>query len=283
SKAKFEFTGTSEQVWYNWNTPRSITYSAIIYCLRAMIAHEIPLNNGCMRPIEVILPQGSLLDPHKDAAVVGGNVLTSQRIVDVILRAFRACAASQGCTNNITWGDNKATSYYETVAGGAGAGPNWHGRSGVHTHMTNTRITDPEILEKRFPVVLQKFCLRPLSGGQGKFRGGDGVDRRILFRRSMTLSMLTERRVHQPYGLYGGENGQCGKNLLKRVDGRLINLGGKCSIPMEPGDTFILLTPGGGGFGKVNDEEDKNPEQTEFQSYIERGSLFNYKLTQEGV
>ncbi|CAF5204606.1 unnamed protein product, partial [Rotaria magnacalcarata] len=135
-KAKFDFTGTSEQVWYNWNAPRSITYSAIIYCLRAMIAHEIPLNQGCMRPIEVILPRG-------------GNVLTSQRLVDVILRAFHACAASQGCMNNTTWGDNQATSYYETVAGGAGAGPNWHGRSGVHTHMTNTRITDPEILEKR--------------------------------------------------------------------------------------------------------------------------------------
>ncbi|CAF1096220.1 unnamed protein product [Rotaria sp. Silwood1] len=283
SKAKFDFTGTSEQVWYNWNAPRSITNSAIIYCLRAMIAHEIPLNNGCMRPIEVILPPGSLLNPHKDAAVVGGNVLTSQRLVDVILHAFGACAASQGCMNNITWGDNKATSYYETVAGGAGAGPNWHGRSGVHTHMTNTRITDPEILEKRFPVVLQKFCLRPFSGGQGKYRGGDGVDRRILFRRTMTLSMLTDRRVHHPYGLCGGENGQCGKNLLKRVDGRLINLGGKCSVPMEPGDTFILLTPGGGGFGKVNDEEDKNSEQTEFQSFIERGSLFDYKLTQEGV
>jgi len=150
-RAKFDFTGTSEQVWYNWNAPRSISYSAIIYCLRAMIAHEIPLNQGCMRPIEVILPPGSLLDPHKDAAVVGGNVLTSQRLVDVILRAFGVCAASQGCMNNITWGDNKATnySYYETVAGGAGAGPNWHGRSGVHCHMTNTRITDPEILEKR--------------------------------------------------------------------------------------------------------------------------------------
>ncbi|CAF0933153.1 unnamed protein product [Rotaria sordida] len=283
SKAKFDFTGTSEQVWYNWNTPRSISYSAIIYCLRAMIAHEIPLNQGCMRPIEVILPSGSLLDPHKDAAVVGGNVLTSQRLVDIILRAFNVCAASQGCMNNITWGDNKATSYYETVAGGAGAGPNWHGRSGVHTHMTNTRITDPEILEKRFPVILQKFCLRSLSGGQGKFRGGDGVDRQILFRRSMTLSVLTERRVYQPYGLNGGENGQCGKNLLKRVDGRIINLGGKCSVPMEPGDTFILLTPGGGGYGQVNDKEEKNSEETQFQTYIERGSLFDYRLAQEGV
>ncbi|CAM2705572.1 unnamed protein product [Rotaria socialis] len=281
-KAKFDFTGTSEQVWYNWNAPRSITYSAIIYCLRAMIAHEIPLNQGCMRPIEVILPRGSLLDPHEDAAVVGGNVLTSQRVVDVILRAFHACAASQGCMNNITWGDNQATSYYETVAGGAGAGPNWRGRSGVHTHMTNTRITDPEILEKRFPVVLLKFCLRPSSGGKGQFHGGDGVDRRILFRRSMTLSILTERRVYQPYGLCGGENGQCGKNLLKRVDGRVINLGGKSSVPMKPGDTFILLTPGGGGYGKVHEEQENPSERTEFQTFTEHGSLFDYKLTQEG-
>ncbi|CAF0887500.1 unnamed protein product [Adineta ricciae] len=282
-RAKFDFTGTSEQVWYNWNAPRSISYSAIIYCLRAMIAHEIPLNQGCMRPIEVVLPQGSLLDPHKDAAVVGGNVLTSQRVVDVILRAFGACAASQGCMNNITWGDNKATSYYETVAGGAGAGPTWHGRSGVHTHMTNTRITDPEILEKRFPVVLLKFCLRPQSGGQGKFRGGDGVDRQILFRRPMTLSVLTERRVHQPYGLDEGENGQCGKNLLKRADGRLVNLGGKCSVPMQPGDIFILLTPGGGGYGKVDDDHKYDSEQMKFQSFVERGSLFDYRLAQEGV
>ncbi|CAF1236260.1 unnamed protein product [Adineta steineri] len=282
-KAKFDFTGTSEQVWYNWNAPRSISYSAIIYCLRAMIPHEIPLNQGCMRPIEVILPPGSILDPHKDAAVVGGNVLTSQRLVDVILRAFNVCAASQGCMNNITWGDNNAMSYYETVAGGAGAGPKWHGRSGVHTHMTNTRITDPEILEKRFPVVLLKFSLRLQSGGHGKFRGGDGVDRQILFRTPITLSILTERRVHQPYGLCGGGNGQSGKNLLKRVDGRLVNLGGKCSVPMKPGDIFILLTPGGGGYGKEDDDHEHKSDEAEFRSFIERGSLFDYRLAQEGV
>ncbi|CAF1450520.1 unnamed protein product [Adineta steineri] len=232
---------------------------------------------------KVILPPGSILDPHKDAAVVGGNVLTSQRLVDVILRAFGVCAASQGCMNNITWGDNNAMSYYETVAGGAGAGPKWHGRSGVHTHMTNTRITDPEILEKRFPVVLLKFSLRLQSGGHGKFRGGDGVDRQILFRTPITLSILTERRVHQPYGLCGGGNGQSGKNLLKRVDGRLVNLGGKCSVPMKPGDIFILLTPGGGGYGKEDDDHEHKSDEAEFRSFIERGSLFDYRLAQEGV
>ncbi|CAF0939712.1 unnamed protein product [Didymodactylos carnosus] len=285
--AKFDFTGTSEQVLYNWNTPRAITYSAIIYCLRAMIGHDIPLNQGCMKPVEVVLPKGSLLDPSEDAAVVGGNVLTSQRLVDVILHAFHCCAASQGCMNNITWGDEKA-SYYETVAGGAGAGPKWHGRSGVHTHMTNTRITDPEILEKRYPVVLLKFCLRKNSGGNGAYNGGDGVERQILFRKKLTLSVLTERRSHRPYGLNGGESGQCGKNTLKRADGRLINMGGKSSVPVEPGDCFILLTPGGGGFGtKTTDDQNTTPsddeKKAELKNFFEKGSLFDYRMTQEGA
>ncbi|KAI9183556.1 hypothetical protein H9P43_004474 [Blastocladiella emersonii ATCC 22665] len=171
--------------------------------------------------------------PSKDAAVVGGNVMTSQRVVDVILRAFNYCAASQGDCNNLTFG-NDSFGYYETIAGGAGAGPGWHGRSGVHTHMTNTRITDPEILERRYPVVLRQFSLRKGSGGAGKWRGGDGVVRELEFTVPLQVSVLTERRVHSPYGLAGGHSGEPGRNLLIKGGGdggkRTINLGGKCTV-----------------------------------------------------
>uniref|UniRef100_A0A8C8S128 5-oxoprolinase, ATP-hydrolysing n=1 Tax=Pelusios castaneus TaxID=367368 RepID=A0A8C8S128_9SAUR len=200
--AVFDFTGSGHEVYGNCNAPRAITISALIYCLRCMVGQEIPLNQGCLAPVQVLIPKGSILDPSPEAAVVGGNVLTSQRVVDVIFRAFEACAASQGCMNNVTFG-NEAVGYYETVAGGAGAGPHWHGRSGVHTHMTNTRITDPEILEKRYPVILRCFGLCRGTGGQGQFRGGDGVIRELLFRQELLLSVLSERRAFQPYGLHG--------------------------------------------------------------------------------
>lgn len=168
-----DFTGTGPEVWGNCNTPRAITLSALIYCLRCMVGHDVPLNQGCLAPISLVIPANSILDPSAGAAVVGGNVLTSQRIVDTVLQAFQVCAASQGCMNNITIGDEQ-WGYYETVAGGSGAGPTWHGSGGVHTHMTNTRITDPEILENRYPIILNKFCLRDdLSGGDGKRNSND--------------------------------------------------------------------------------------------------------------
>ena len=170
--------------------------------------------------------------------------------MDVILKAFEACAASQGCCNNITFGDENF-GYYETVAGGSGAGASWHGQSGVHVHMTNTRLTDPEILEKRYPVWLREFHLNSGSGGDGKFKGGDGVIRAIQFLKPLTLSVLTDRRVFQPYGLKGGEPGSRGQNLLQREeDDVTLNLGGKCCVPVKTGDVFILKTPGGGGWGK---------------------------------
>ncbi|MBN3271781.1 OPLA oxoprolinase, partial [Polyodon spathula] len=200
--AVFDFSGTGPEVFGNCNAPQAITLSALIYCLRCMVGQDIPLNQGCLAPIRVLIPEGSILQPSRNAAVVGGNVLTSQRVVDVIFKAFEVCAASQGCMNNVTFG-NEHVGYYETVAGGAGAGPGWHGRGGVHSHMTNTRITDPEILEKRYPVVLQRFSLRPASGGRGCFRGGDGVIRELLFREEVVLSVLTERRASRPYGLKG--------------------------------------------------------------------------------
>ncbi|CAH0518836.1 unnamed protein product [Peronospora belbahrii] len=252
--AVFDFNGTGPEVFGNVNTPPAVTYSAIIYCLRCLLPGEdLPLNQGCLTPIEVRFPRdGSILNPSDNAAVVGGNVLTSQRITDVILKAFGACAASQGCMNNLTFGSAALGGYYETIAGGAGAGPSWNGRSGIHTHMTNTRITDPEILEKRFPVLLRAFHLRKGSGGAGKFYGGDGVVRQLEFLEAMTVSILSERRAFQPYGLEGGEPGARGLNLLLR-HGRIVNLGGKNTVDVVPGEILTLYTPGGGGFGVANE------------------------------
>ena len=220
--AVFEFDGTGPEVCANHNCPTSVAYSAIIYALRCMVSEDIPLNQGCLAPIDVRIPQGSLLSPSDTAAVVGGNVLTSQRITDVVFRAFEAAAASQGDCNNLTFGTGgndetgrliEGFGYYETIAGGSGAGPSWHGTSGVHTHMTNTRITDPEIFERRYPVYLRQFGLRSGSGGRGHFVGGDGVIRDIEFLEPrMQVSILSERRVHRPYGLHGGEPGSNGVN-----------------------------------------------------------------------
>ncbi|XP_033333786.2 5-oxoprolinase [Megalopta genalis] len=279
-EAVCDFSGTGYEVWGNCNAPRAITFSALIYCLRCIVGRDIPLNQGCLKPVKVIIPKGSLLDPSEEAAVVGGNVLTSQRVVDVILQAFKACAASQGCMNNVTLGTEE-WGYYETVAGGSGAGPTWDGRGGVHTHMTNTRITDLEILELRYPVILNKFSLRPGSGGNGAHRGGDGVIREMTFRAPMTLSVLTERRVQSPPGLAGGFPGKSGRNTLRRADGRKINLGPKTAVTVCPGDTFILESPGGGGYGLPGAETSLIKENN--QEFIERGSVFEYRKAQESV
>ena len=249
--AIFDFTGTGPEIWGNLNAPRAVTQSAILYSLRCLIDQEIPLNQGCLNPIQVIIEDGSLLAPSENAAVVGGNVLTSQRITDVILKAFRACAASQGCMNNFTFG-NENFGYYETIGGGAGAGPHWHGQSGVHTHMTNTRITDPEILERRYPVMLREFSVRKNSGGSGKFIGGDGLVREVEFLEPLNAAILSERRVHQPYGLNSGEPGKSGLNLFFRKDGTILFLGGKNEIHAETGDRIRIETPGGGGYGKLD-------------------------------
>uniref|UniRef100_A0A5F8H024 5-oxoprolinase, ATP-hydrolysing n=1 Tax=Monodelphis domestica TaxID=13616 RepID=A0A5F8H024_MONDO len=282
--AIFDFSGTGPEVCGNLNAPRAITLSALIYCLRCLVGQDIPLNQGCLAPVDVVIPPGSILDPSLDAAVVGGNVLTSQRIVDVILAAFGACAASQGCMNNVTLG-NDHVGYYETVAGGTGAGPGWHGRSGVHSHMTNTRITDPEILESRYPVILRRFELRVGSGGKGLFQGGDGVVRELLFREEAMLSVLTERRAFQPYGLHGGEAGAPGLNLLIRKDGRTISLGGKTSVTVFPGDVFCLQTPGGGGYGDPKKPASLSVPGSKSHTicFSARGSIFDYQQAQECV
>ncbi|OGM43829.1 hypothetical protein ABOM_007608 [Aspergillus bombycis] len=238
--AVFDFSGTGPEVYGGWNAPIAITHSAIIYCLRAMIASDVPLNQGCLAPIDIQVPSPSILSPTKTAAVVGGNVVTSQRITDVVLKAFRACAASQGCCNNLTFG--------------SGAGPTWKGESGIHVHMTNTRITDPEILEKRYPTLLRQFTLRPGSGGKGLHPGGDGVIRDIEFLAPMECSILSERRVHRPYGLEGGEDAQSGLNLWVSKDEetgeeRVVNIGGKNTVSMKTHNRVVIMTAGGGGWG----------------------------------
>jgi 5-oxoprolinase (ATP-hydrolysing) len=247
--AIFDFTGTGHQVYANHNAPPAVTYSAVIYALRSLVADDIPLNQGCLAPISFNIPEFSLLNPSSDAAVVGGNVLTSQRVVDVVLKAFRACAASQGCMNNLTMGDS-SFGYYETIAGGAGAGPTWHGQSGIHTHCTNTRITDPEILERRYPVLLHEFSIRPKSGGHGCYRGGDGVIRELEPLRPITMSILSERRTIHPYGLEGGSDGACGRNLLIRNNDIIVNMGGRCGGIVHVGERLRIETPGGGGYGR---------------------------------
>ncbi len=246
--ACFDFAGTGTELWGNLNAPKAVTHSAVLYALRCLIRQEMPLNQGCLNSIEIRIPDGSLLSPSEEAAVVGGNVLTSQRIIDVILKAFRVCAASQGCMNNLTFG-NERFGYYETIGGGAGAGPSWHGQSGVHTHMTNTRITDPEIMERRYPVLLREFSIRKGSGGKGEFDGGDGLVRELEFLEKLQVAILSERRSHAPYGMLGGEDGQCGRNLFLRRNGQVLNLGGKNEIQAHPHDRFRIETPGGGGWG----------------------------------
>ncbi|KAH6605213.1 hydantoinase b oxoprolinase [Trichoderma cornu-damae] len=262
--AVFDFTGTGPQVLGNTNAPIAITHSAIIYCLRSLVSSSIPLNQGCLTPIEIVIPEGTILTPGDGLAVVGGNVLTSQRVTDVVLRAFRACAASQGCCNNLTFGTGgkdpatgehrEGFGYYETVAGGSGAGPDWVGQSGVHTHMTNTRITDPEVFEKRYPCILRRFELRKGSGGKGRNRGGDGTIREIEFRVPVQCSILSERRSRRPYGMEGGGDGEAGLNCIKVRDPatglkRVINLGAKATATLGPGESIVIQSPGGGAWG----------------------------------
>ncbi|CAG9954641.1 unnamed protein product, partial [Clonostachys rosea f. rosea IK726] len=264
-EAVFDFAGTGLETFNCFNAPLAITHSAILYVLRCLVGMDIPLNEGCMEPVTVNIPEGTILNPSHNAAVCAGNPLTSQRITDVILKAFRACAASHGCMNILSFGIggwDKETKqfvpgygYGETIAGGCGAGPGWHGYSGSHVHMTNTKITDPEIMEKRYPVVLNQFCLRPDSGGKGQWKGGNGVIREVIFTEPCHASVLSQRRVYSPYGMAGGEDGARGINYLgrKMKDGsvRWINVGGGKEIDLHAGDRIMLCTPGGGGYGKA--------------------------------
>jgi 5-oxoprolinase (ATP-hydrolysing) len=246
--ATFDFTGTSDQLPDNFNAPYSIVRAASLYVVRTLIDDAIPMNDGCLRPIELIVPEGSMLNPKYPAAVVAGNVETSQVVTDALFAATGRLAPSQGTMNNFTFG-NLAHQYYETIAGGSGAGPDFDGASAVQTHMTNTRLTDPEILEARLPVRLDRFAIRRGSGGQGAHRGGDGVVRAMTFLEPMRANILANRRRVPPRGLDGGSDAQPGRNWVERTDGTIEMLSATDSAEMRTGDRFVIETPGGGGFG----------------------------------
>ncbi|KAI2609226.1 hydantoinase B/oxoprolinase [Hypoxylon sp. NC1633] len=276
--AVFDFEGTGPEAYGNWNAPVAITNSAVLFALRCMVNMEIPLNQGAILPIKILIPEASLLKPSEHAAVCAGNVLTSQRIVDVIFKAFNVVAASQGCMNNFTFGTDdpeNAFGYYETICGGAGGGPTWDGVSGVHTNMTNTRITDPEIFERRYPVILRQFCLRSGSGGAGAHPGGEGVIRDVEFSLPIKASILSERRAFAPYGLNGGEDGKRGRNLWIKKNGRIINLGGKNTAKVDVGDRIVIESPGGGGWG--------GPSQADDATGLVSGLTRTIKKTFQGV
>lgn len=247
--ATIDFTGTSSQRPTNFNAPGAVTTAAVLYVFRCLIDAEIPLNAGCLRPLTIIAPRGSMLNPEFPAAVVAGNVETSQAITDTLFGALRVMAAAQGTMNNFTFG-NDTIQYYETVCGGAGAGPGFEGASAVHTHMTNSRLTDPEILELRYPVILRRFLIRNGSGGAGQSNGGNGVIREIEFRESMDACILSTRRRTLPFGIEGGMAGKPGVNWVRRANGQVEVRKGCDMVRLSPGDAFIIETPGGGGFGR---------------------------------
>jgi len=247
-RARVDFTGTSAQGAHNFNAPRAVCLAAVLYVFRTLIERPIPLNEGCLEPLEIVIPPGSMLDPRPPAAVAAGNVETSQCIVDALYGALGILAASQGTMNNLTFGDEQLQ-YYETIAGGAGAGPDFDGCDAVHTHMTNSRLTDPEILEAKFPVLVREFAIRRGSGGAGRHHGGDGVVRRIEFRAPFSGALLANHRRIAPFGLAGGQPGARGEARIRRVAGAVETLGATARFDVAPGDELTILTPGGGGFG----------------------------------
>ena len=247
-EATVDFTGTSGQLPNNFNAPSAVARSAVLYVFRCLVEDDIPLNEGCLKPIRIVIPEDSMLAPKYPAAVAAGNVETSQALVDALFGALGVAAESQGTMNNILFGNDRHQ-YYETVCGGAGAGPGYDGTSAVHTNMTNTRLTDPEILEWRYPVVLESFGINRGSGGAGRWRGGDGSVRRIRFLEAMDLTVLSQHRIVAPYGLAGGEDGRCGRNWVERTDGTVDEMTGQDHRHVDAGDVFVLETPSGGGYG----------------------------------
>ncbi len=248
--ARVDFSGTSAQRSDNFNAPYAVVRAALLYVVRVLVDEPIPMNDGCLRPFEIIVPEGSMLRPAFPAAVVAGNVETSQVITDALFGAFGAMAGAQGTMNNFTFGDDEHQ-YYETIAGGSGAGPDFDGASAVQTHMTNSRMTDPEVIEARFPVLIERFGVRTGSGGTGSHRGGDGVVRRVRFLKPMSATILSNRRRIAPFGLSGGETGAVGRNSVERSDGRIDVLQAADRTEMAAGDVFVIETPGGGGFGQA--------------------------------
>jgi 5-oxoprolinase (ATP-hydrolysing) len=254
-KAVIDFIGTSAQQPTNFNAPSAVCKAAVLYVFRTLVDDEIPMNAGCLKPLDIVIPEGSMLAPRYPAAVVAGNVETSQAITDTLYGALGVLAAAQGTMNNFTFG-NDTYQYYETISGGSGAGPDFDGESVVQTHMTNSRLTDPEVLEWRFPVRLDEFRIRPGSGGAGAHRGGDGGERRVRFLEPMTAVMLANRRRVPPFGLAGGSAGEPGRNWVERNGGDKEEFGATFQVEMRAGDVFVVRTPGGGGFGAPQDRTD---------------------------
>jgi 5-oxoprolinase (ATP-hydrolysing) len=249
-QARVDFSGTSEQRATNFNAPKSVCKAAVLYVFRTLLSDDIPMNEGVLRPIEIVIPEGSMLNPVYPAAVVAGNVEVSQSITDALYGALEVMAASQGTMNNFTFGD-ESHQYYETIAGGSGAGRAHPGTSVVQTHMTNSRMTDPEVIEWRFPVIVEQHAIRTGSGGAGQQPGGDGAVRRIRFRRAMTANILANRRRIPPFGLAGGEAGRVGRNWIERANGDIDHFGATHTATVNPGDVFVIETPGGGGYGRA--------------------------------
>ncbi|KAI5919036.1 Hydantoinase B/oxoprolinase-domain-containing protein [Camillea tinctor] len=293
--ADFDFTGTGPESYGNRNAPRSLVFSAIIYALRAMINEDIPLNQGCLAPTNVIIPENTILSPSSGAAVYTGNSLTSQRVTDVVFKAFQTCAASQGCMNSVQmYGGQRAKPgepfrgftfmYGETICGGSGAGPTWNGVSAVHTNMTNTRVSDLEILEKRYPILVKQFSIRHGSGGEGAHPGGDGSIRAFEARADMTFSISSERRTHRPYGMNGGGPGKSGKNLallhLESGKKRWVNVGGRGIVQLKRGEQLWIYTPGGGAWGASEDVTISHIVDKKQQHWKGTGSLHTFAATQ---
>ena len=252
--ATVDFSATSPQQPSNFNAPSAVCRAAVLYVFRTLVDDEIPMNEGCLKPLEVVIPEGSMLNPRYPAAVVAGNVETSQIITDTLYGALGVLAGSQGTMNNLTFG-NERYQYYETICGGSGAGPDFDGTDAVHTHMTNSRLTDPEVLEWRFPVLLESFEVRRGSGGAGRHRGGDGARRRIRFLEPMTAAILSSHRRVAPFGVAGGAPGALGRNWVERADGAQVELTGTDKAEMGAGDVFVVETPGGGGYGAPEGED----------------------------
>ena len=248
-RAVIDFTGTGAQRPSNYNAPPAVCRAVVLYCFRALVGDEIPLNDGCLKPLEIVVPPGSFLSPHPGAAVVAGNTEVSQMTCNALLAALDACASAQATMNNVLFGDDRYQ-YYETICGGTGAGPGFDGTGPVQTHMTNTRMTDPEILELRYPVRLEEFSIRRGSGGAGRWRGGDGARRRIRFLRPMQAVVVASRRTVAPHGLAGGADGLPGRQWVERADGRIEPIPGHAGeAALGVGDVLVVETPGGGGYG----------------------------------
>jgi 5-oxoprolinase (ATP-hydrolysing) len=249
-EAVIDFTGTSQQDIGNYNAPLSICNAVVLYVFRTLVGSDIPMNEGCLKPLKIIAPEETMINPVYPAAVIAGNTEVSQSIADCLYGALGVIAGSQGTMNNFVWGNDRFQNY-ETICGGTGAGPGFNGTDAVHSHMTNTRMTDPEVLEKRFPVQVEEFSIRRGSGGLGKYNGGDGIVRKLKFLEPVTVTTLSSHRDTAPFGKEGGSDGFVGENSIIRADGSSEKLKGNDECQLDVGGVFEMKTPGGGGWGRA--------------------------------